>query len=301
MACTGSDERAVPVSAAWDLPALLDSHRHYGPIARPGTDAVAPPLPNPDEVLAALAARVSCICAVSPRIDWSHVAALAAADAAHAAAVGGPEAKPRVVPGFGVHPWFADHTIPRDAEEPAAGEPWDAALRRLLAAHPTAMVAEIGLDKACAADFAVQLRVFQQQLDIAAELGRAVSVHCVRAFGPMLDEFTRRPVEKLPPAVVLHGYSGSADFAKSLLKLSKKRGARFFFGVAAATTGRLAHCDPLLRALPADRIVLESDAHTGDDQALCLAAAVEMLTAACPDATMERVNRAAATAMGCAL
>ncbi|EER11387.1 hypothetical protein Pmar_PMAR022678, partial [Perkinsus marinus ATCC 50983] len=49
---------------------------------------------------------------------------------------------------------------------------------------------------------AIQLKVFQQQLGLAAEFSRPVSVHCVRAYGVLLD-ILKNTDERIP-AIVLH-------------------------------------------------------------------------------------------------
>jgi Tat protein secretion system quality control protein TatD with DNase activity len=91
---------------------------------------------------------------------------------------------PRAIAFLGVHPWWADQ-ITAD---------WKANLRDQLRSKPNVHVGEIGLDKAKLVGhgeekvraWAQQVMVFKEQLTIAAELGRAVSVHCVRAFGELL-------------------------------------------------------------------------------------------------------------------
>jgi Tat protein secretion system quality control protein TatD with DNase activity len=81
-----------------------------------------------------------------------------------------------------------------------------------------------------------QRDAFMAQMRMAREYQRPVSVHCVRSFGLLLDCLTKLSFEQFPPAVVLHGYTGSVDFAKSLLKLPPKKSSRIFFGVGSRTT-----------------------------------------------------------------
>lgn len=117
--------------------------------------------------------------------------------------------------GLGVHPWRA-HRV-------AAG--WEARLEAALQAQPHALVGEIGLDKAARApetgqtEWEAQLAVFRAQLRMAGALGRPVSVHCVRAHGPLYEELKGLPPEAAaPPTLALHSYTGSPDLAVSLLK-----------------------------------------------------------------------------------
>jgi Tat protein secretion system quality control protein TatD with DNase activity len=213
---------------------------------------------------------------------------------------------------FGLHPWWLAEASSFDSAA-AAAEPsavrvtWRTYLRALLLAHPTACVGEIGLDKisaerdaaAAAAPqqgsastptqpapsgaglYAAQLDAFNFQLDLAAELKRPAIIHCVRAPGPLLDTFAARPIDRYPPAVYMHGFTGSGELAASLLRLSKGRGARFYFGVGTATTGTLKTCDALLKALPRDRVVVESDMHVGGAFFAGAAAAAGAVPAAC--------------------
>ncbi|RVW77219.1 hypothetical protein CK203_043356 [Vitis vinifera] len=76
---------------------------------------------------------------------------------------------------------------------------WFNTLKDFFHATPAATVGEIGLDKGSRGreinfvnqfylfNFLFQVEVFQQQLELAKELKRPVSVHCVRAFGDLLQ------------------------------------------------------------------------------------------------------------------
>lgn len=144
----------------------------------------------------------------------------------------------RIVPAFGIHPWFADEwTLPVAAK-----------LRRLLAGTSRACVGEIGLDRARVAPaVAVQEIAFREQLALAAEFGVPVTIHCVRAFGKteaILREFFLK--NALPP-FLLHAYAGSAEQAKNFARLG---------GVFSAPR----------RALPPECIVVsETDAPLGEN------------------------------------
>ena len=98
---------------------------------------------------------------------------------------------------IGVHPW--------NVADLADG--WDAQLRDLLVANPDIMVGEIGLDKH-KPDMELQLDVFARQLEIAAELGRGVHVHCVGAWDKMFALFKAHK-SKMPPFMLFHRFSGN--------------------------------------------------------------------------------------------
>ncbi|XP_076929834.1 uncharacterized protein LOC143594394 [Bidens hawaiensis] len=153
---------------------------------------------------------------------------------------------PCIIPSFGLHPWFiADRTTN-----------WLITLRELLDANPSAAVGEIGLDKGSygeKTDFADQVQTFSVQLQLAKELKRPASVHCVCAFGELID--IMKSVGPFPEGVILHSYIGSADMVPEFVKL----GAYFSF------SGHLMGMEEskvkkMLKAVPFDRLLLETDA-----------------------------------------
>ena len=99
---------------------------------------------------------------------------------------------------IGVHPWFVADLV--------AG--WDEKLQDLLIQNPEIMVGEIGLDKH-KPDMDLQIDVFSRQLEIAAELGRGVHVHCVGAWDKMFAVLKKCKSEQ-PPFMLFHRFSGNA-------------------------------------------------------------------------------------------
>jgi Tat protein secretion system quality control protein TatD with DNase activity len=99
---------------------------------------------------------------------------------------------------IGVHPWFVADLV--------AG--WDEQLQDLLIQNPEIMVGEIGLDKH-KPDMDLQIDVFSRQLEIAAELGRGVHVHCVGAWDKMFAVL-KKCKSKQPPFMLFHRFSGNA-------------------------------------------------------------------------------------------
>ncbi|KAL5985771.1 hypothetical protein ACLOJK_027758 [Asimina triloba] len=99
----------------------------------------------------------------------------------------------------------------------------------------------------------MKVQVFQQQLELAKELERPVSVHCVRAYGDLMEIL--QSTGPFPAGVILHSYLGSAELVPGLTKL----GAYFSF------SGFLMSLKPqkakkMLKLVPTERILLESDA-----------------------------------------
>ncbi|XP_010269730.1 PREDICTED: uncharacterized protein LOC104606304 [Nelumbo nucifera] len=151
-----------------------------------------------------------------------------------------------VVPCFGLHPWFVSERSPN----------WLNTLRDFFETTPSAAVGEIGLDKGSRGkevNFTDQVQVFSQQLELAKELHRPASVHCVRAFGELLE--IMQNAGPFPSGVILHSYLGSAEMVPGLAKL----GAYFSF------SGFLMSMKPqkakrMLKSVPTERILLETDA-----------------------------------------
>ena len=133
-----------------------------------------------------------CTCATSPE-DWEET--LSAADE-------------RITPYIGVHPWFLTGMT---------GEKLSA-LKELITAHPGAGVGEIGLDKIKTGTPLDEQRYwFGKQLEIASEAERPVSIHCVRAWGALLDEL-KKFRDRLPPFFI-HAFGGSEEIMHEIIRL----------------------------------------------------------------------------------
>ncbi len=148
----------------------------------------------------------------------------------------------RVVPFFGIHPWYADK-LPKD---------WYETLEGFLKRNPDAGVGEVGFDKARNVDLARQTEVFHRQLEIAGRLARPLAIHCVRAWSDLLNVLRR----SLPAKVrfMIHSYQGSREMLRDLLSL----GAYISFSwksLQRDTEESIA----LMRNVPLDRLLLETD------------------------------------------
>ena len=128
----------------------------------------------------------------------------------------------------------ADLTMPVvvsiDASEPfeprpggcyAVGiHPWHAAadrlpLLRLRAAHPqVVMIGEAGLDRLAEAPMSLQIELFEAQVRLADELRKPLIIHCVRAWGELLE--VRKRLRPDSPWIV-HGFRGKSPLATQLL------------------------------------------------------------------------------------
>ena len=179
--------------------------------------------------------------------DWPEVAALCHFDklkapspsrGSQSSALG---SQLRLLPSYGLHPWDAGNRSPD----------WQQNLLAQLDTHQShssprcqsfpVAIGEIGLDRWILdrarpddprlaglrrASLAEQIEVFAWQLALAAQRNLPASIHCLDAFGPLLDTLRSTPL----PArgFLLHAYSGSAEMAESFAAL----GAYFSFNGA---------------------------------------------------------------------
>jgi len=160
----------------------------------------------------------------------------------------------RVLPSFGYHPWYV-HERTQD---------WQRELIRCLDSIPSA-IGEIGLDKwvlenpthlgspVSAAALPEQEEIFIWQLRFAAERNLPVSIHCLQAWGAMLEILRREPRPRC--GFVLHSYGGPKEMVVPLAKL----GAYFSLPGYFAHERKHRQREAFL-AVPADRLLIETDA-----------------------------------------
>jgi TatD DNase family protein len=177
--------------------------------------------------------------------DWAAVSALASRF-------------PWVVPSYGVHPWDCGNR-PADLQ---------GRLESRLATEPRARVGEIGLDRWILdsakpddprlaglrrAPLAEQKEVFVWQLELAATHNLAASVHCIDAWGALLETLrnSRRPER----GFLLHAYAGPAEMIRAFADL----GAYFSFNGAFLDSKREAQRNTF-KSIPVDRLLVETDA-----------------------------------------
>ena len=119
--------------------------------------------------------------------------------------------------------------------------------------HPPG-VGEIGLDRWIEGhDDAAQARSSRAQLALAAELNRAVTIHCLRAWGALAETLRSHPL----PArgFLIHAYGGPAEMTREFLE----RGGYFSFNAYFLHERKESQRD-VFRRLPADRMLIETDA-----------------------------------------
>jgi TatD DNase family protein len=185
-----------------------------------------------DELLAeAVAAGVSAMVVNgSCEADWPAVLELA-------------RKHPHVVPSFGYHPWYIGERT----------DGWFQSLEDFLGKVPSA-VGEIGLDRwKRGLAYDGQEEVFTRQLRLAADRNLPASIHCLQAWGRMLEILQREP--RPARGFLLHSYGGPAELVAPLAKL----GAYFSLPGYFAREDKGKKREACLR-VPPDRLLIETDA-----------------------------------------
>ena len=109
------------------------------------------------------------------------------------------QAQAQTIDTVGIHPWHALETDISEVE---------------LAVAKIVAIGEIGLDFACDVPKEVQISVFREQLAIAEREGKAVVLHCVRAFEEVIKIISEYRLQ----AVIFHGFIGSVEQAQRAVR-----------------------------------------------------------------------------------
>jgi len=265
--CSSLRAMATDAADAWFGEDVPDAHCH------PHLDAA-----NFD-ALSTLGCRPVALMSVA-RGDWPAVQAAASA------------LGPQAIECFGIHPWWShlhgtracpDKASLFEAKTPALlgqaapvldalPDPvpravWEPELRELLSEHPRACVGEVGLDRAAVipGTRVHVAAVHQQELqdlmfELAGEYQRPISVHNVRAIGQIEALLRGLRGEHVPPRVMLHSYGGSVEMVGRFLALPC--GDRIYFSFNTAVKTNPEALRERIRAVPDDRLLVESDVTT---------------------------------------
>lgn len=201
---------------------LYDVHCHLQD-GRIGAD-----LPAVLERAAAAGVRRVMCCGIDPG-DWPTVLDLAARH-------------PMVRPSLGLHPWYLDRRT----------TDWRERLETLLRDNRCA-VGEIGLDHHLPAETRpLQLESFRFQVRLANRLDRPASIHCRRAWRPLLE--TLKAEGGLGAGGLVHAYGGAPDLVPAL----ERRNLMISFagGITRPNARRPVEA---CRAVSDDRLLVETD------------------------------------------
>ncbi len=208
------------------------------------------------------------------------------------------------VPCYGIHPWFLYDVLTSSEEVD-----WLVELKQRLIDHPDAIVGEIGLDgnrwveveqsdqteesiwkreRVLACPMELQRKAFEEQLILAVELQRPVSIHVVSAWGELFAAFDsvcermkhkhdqiegevkggqrkRRKTKPklLPPKIYFHAFSGKAGALPSIRSACTKGNVPLedvYFGFPPAIKNFCAPKTPkIMKEIGISQLLLETD------------------------------------------
>ena len=99
----------------------------------------------------------------------------------------------------------------------------------------------------------VQKEVFEKQIVLANEVGLPIVLHVRDAYADTL-EILARNADKLSNGVLVHCYSGSKEVVREFSRYDA------YFALGGAITYKGAKKDDIIKAIPIDRLVVETDA-----------------------------------------
>ncbi len=149
-----------------------------------------------------------------------------------------------IIPSLGLHPW---HIATRSTD-------WVTKLKQFLAEGPEPVfIGECGLDRSIRdSNFEAQKEVFTIQLILATKQDLPLSIHCVRAWGPLLEILSTNDIPKR--GFLLHSYGGSPELVTELAS----RGAYFSFSGRFLMNNRTRIRETFCR-IPSNRLLVETD------------------------------------------
>ena len=221
---------------------LFDAHCHLQ------DDALFPDLGNVLERAAAAGVERMVVCGTSPD-DWAQVL-----QCPEAYCIGAhrtfqtSENLSVILPSIGIHPWFcSEHwkenfqCLEKMVRAYAAGEN----------GAPMLSVGETGLNfQEKFTNRAEQEECFAAHLDLARELNRPVTVHCVQAWGRLIEILREHPA----PKIVLHAFGGATELIPELIELNC-----WFSFCGNVTNPNAKKVRAAAVAVPAERLLIETD------------------------------------------
>ena len=151
----------------------------------------------------------------------------------------------------GIHPWSAETVELADVLP---------ALRQTLESDGAVGVGEIGLDRLKTRNVTErQKTLFAAQLQLAAEFRRPVVLHGAKCWGEVVR--TVQPFASRVPAFLFHGFSRSGGLLPEIVALNG------FVSVGPAILNDHAvNYRALVKTIPSDRLLVETDATAGSEQ-----------------------------------
>lgn len=126
-------------------------------------------------------------------------------------------------------------------------------LRELMSNAKVVAVGEVGLDARIDVPLPLQEDLFIQMIRMAREAGKPLLIHARKSSGRILELLQQEKAEQV--GGLFHAFSGSLETARRIIDLG------FLLGIGGVVTWPTAKRLPeVVRAVPADALVLETDA-----------------------------------------
>lgn len=155
---------------------------------------------------------------------------------------------------LGIHPWYCKKDNMLDEIS---------ILYQNLVDNPSYSVGEIGLDKSKDIDMSLQQEYFEAQLDLAKDLNRCVSIHCVQCYGTLHDIIkSHLPLKN---GILLHSFSGSIDVAKQFINEFNKKDTPVYFSFSSIKKSdkKKEEMKEIIKIIPRNRLLIETDSPDG--------------------------------------
>lgn len=153
---------------------------------------------------------------------------------------------------IGLHPWFI-HDADLQLKD----------LETYISHEQVLAVGECGLDRVSITNFALQEKVFTQQVVMANEMNKPLIIHCVKAFAQVLDILKMNDNQV---HVIFHGFNRNLQLALQLIQ----EGYYLSLGKAVFNPAM----EPVIKQIPLHRLFFEND-----DRALPVSAIYEKVSA----------------------
>lgn len=214
---------------------LFDAHCHLPAVAKAMADTqdetLLPEIGGIMERAAAAGVERMACCGTSPE-DWNQVLQLA-------------EQFPQIIPMIGTHPWFVKG---RDGSPSCPIQ----ILEKMVRDFPNIGIGETGLDfQDRFNNRAEQEAAFTAHLDLARELNRPVAVHCVHAWGRLIEILREHPA----PKIILHAFGAAPELIPELVELNC-----WFSFCGSVANPQAKRVRASVVAVPEERLLIETDA-----------------------------------------
>ncbi|MBP5371430.1 MAG: TatD family hydrolase [Bacteroidales bacterium] len=157
---------------------------------------------------------------------------------------------------FAVAEQYPEHCFPMLGVHPTSvNENFQSELDAFFAELPKRNIVgigEIGIDLYWDKTFlAEQIEVFTQQVAVAQEQNLPIVIHVRKAFNETYRELRNLPSQKF--SGIFHCFPGSKEEAFKVIEMG------FHIGIGGVLTFKTSHLDEVVKTVPRDKIVLETD------------------------------------------